>query len=89
MKIAIPGIHLFKGLYPRIQKTIFEEIGCLWNAKRNRIQSFATVHTLAESMVFVAIVWPIIVVMVNCRPAISPAILNGDTIGLSIILLGL
>jgi len=58
----------------------------LWIVRRNRIQSFATAHTLAESMVFVAIVWPIIVVMVNCRPVIFQKILSVDTIGRLIIL---
>ena len=51
----------------------------LWNVRRNRIQSFAIAHTRAESMEFVAIVWLIIVVMVNCQPAIFQTILNVDT----------
>jgi len=58
----------------------------LWIVRRNRIQSFATALTLAESVVFVAIVWPIIVVMVNCRPVIFQTILSVDTIGRLIIL---
>lgn len=91
MKILILVIHLFNfnGLYPRIQKSIFEEIDCLWNAKRIRIQSFVTALTLVEDMAFVAIVWLTIAETENYQPAISPTILNGDTIGLSIILLGL
>lgn len=58
----------------------------LWNVRRNLIQSFATAHTRAESMEFVAIVWLTIAGMGNYLPAISQAILNVDTIGLLIIL---
>ncbi len=46
----------------------------LWIVRRNRIQSFATALTLAESMVFVAIVWPIIAVTESYQPVISQAI---------------
>lgn len=57
----------------------------LWIVRRNRIQSFAVAHTLAESMVFVAIVCPIIAVMGSYQPVIFPTILSVDTIGRLII----
>lgn len=58
----------------------------LWIVRRNLIQSFATAHILAESMVFVVIVWHIIVETGSYQPVIFPTILRVDTIGRLIIL---
>lgn len=60
-----------------------------WNVKRNLIQSIAIAHIRAESMVFVAIVWPIIAVTGSYQPVIFQTILSVDTIGRLVILYGL